>query len=389
MDPHAADDAMRDPADAPPCMRRCPLAAAGLDPVDRISLLTKTAPRPAGMGGAFTAVPGDPMGLWWNPSAAMFSQRLAVSGSHSLRHFPGERRNLDQFDADLMGATIPLAGDHMLGLAMNVPGEWGVDYADTNGVLDPGCAHKCPRQQGVDGDVPCPRRQGIKGDMPCPKHKSMDGDGPCPEHEAMESGAPCPYAMPPRVRGRERRVSLGNYHNFKNSRGLGATELASNWYRKEHVNPDRIHREFQHAAGFSLYYEANNGFRYGATLRLTRRQRPDQPVNTDTLVDMTVGVAWRDDPASDTLAALDLQLLTDPRLSRGVWRYFAGVERGWDNDAFARLGLMNGLTTYGAGVRMSHLRLDYAVVRDLLPSVAGSNPGRFGDGHFLSYTLTD
>jgi hypothetical protein len=50
---------------------------------------------------------------------------------------------------------------------------------------------------------------------------------------------------------------------------------------------------------------------------------------------------------------------------------------------------MNGRFTYGAGAALGDLRLDYAVVRDLLPDVAGQNPGRFTDGHFLSYTLTD
>ena len=206
--------------------------------------------------------------------------------------------------------------------------------------------------------------------------------------ESLNTNPQCVH-MPPRVRGRERRVSLGNYHNFKNGQGLGATELASNWYRKESVNPDRIQREFQHAGGFSLYYETNNGFRYGATLRLKHRQRPDETVRNDTLVDLTLGVAWRENPASGTLAALDVQMLTDPRLRAARWRYFAGVERGWDDDVFARAGLMNGRVTYGAGVRFTHLRLDYAVVRDLLPSVAGKDPGRFRDGHFLSYTLTD
>lgn len=352
---HMNPDSARldNPAEQPPCAHKCPHAAAGLDPVRRIELLAKTAPRPAGMGGAFTAVADDPIGMWWNPSAAMFGQRLAISGNHSLRHFPHGRKNLDQFDSDTMGVTIPLSGGHMLGLGMTVPGEWGVDYADTNGVLQPtGCARKCA------------------------KHKA-------------DGAAPCPLEMPERVRGRERRLALGNYRNFNNGNGLAATEIASNWYRKEHLGKDRIQREFQPGAGFSVYYQGNNGFRYGATLRLKKRQRPDEPVKKQTLVDLTLGVAWRDTPQSDTLAALDLQLLTTTALERAQWRYFGGVERGWDDDVFARAGLMNGRFTYGAGAAFGDLRLDYAVVRDLLPDVAGQNPGRFSDGHFLSYTLTD
>jgi hypothetical protein len=321
------------------------------DQVVRLSWLNKTAPRAAGMGGAFTAVSGDPIGMWWNPSAAMHTQRLAISGTHSLRHFPGEHKNLDQFDSDLMGMTIPLANTHMLGLGFTVPGEWGIDYADTNGALQTGGGCKCP-SHGAE-------------------HK-------CPH------GGPGPF--PPRVRGRERRIALGNIHTANNNRGLSAAELQSDWYRTESAQP---YREFRGGVGFSFYYEADNGFKYGATVRVRERRRPDQAMKKSKIYDVTLGVAYREDPQADTLAALDLQWIIQDNIERSKFYYYAGVERKYRDKAFARVGVMQNNRTWGVGARFSHLRLDFAEVEDLLPDVAGQDPGRFRAGRFLSYTLTD
>ena len=315
------------------------------DQVERLHWLYKTAPRPAGMGGAFTAVEGDPIGMWWNPAAAMHGQRLAISGTHSLRHFPGPRGNLDQFDADLMGVTIPLASRHMLGIAMTVPGEWGVDYTDTNDTL-----HACK----------------------CKGHEA--GTGPTPR--------------PPRCRGRERRVALGNIHTAHDRRGLSAVDLGANWYRT-HGQGDRIWREFQHGAGFSFFYETSNGVRMGATVRTKRRRMPEQDNQIKMFYDVTLGLAYKADPQADTLAAVDFEWLIDENLDSSQWRYYLGVERKYRDKAFARTGVMHNNFTYGLGARSAHLRLDYAVVRDILPDVAAEDPGRFRDGHFLSYTLTE
>ena len=96
-----------------------------------------------------------------------------------------------------------------------------------------------------------------------------------------------------------------------------------------------------------------------------------------------------EDPQADTLAALDLQWIIQDNIERSKFYYYAGVERKYRDKAFARVGVMQNNRTWGVGARFSHLRLDFAEVEDLLPDVAGQDPGRFRAGRFLSYTLTD
>lgn len=316
-------------------------AIAGADQLDRLSWLERAAAGPAGMGGAYTAVPGGAAAMFWNPSAAMHSNRLSISGTHSLRHFPGKTKNLDQFDSDTVGAVIPIAGRNVLGLGFTIPGEWGIDYSDTNGLLN--------RDATPDGD------------------------------------------KPRRLRGRERRVELANIHPDAGKRGLGSSELSSNWYRAENNAGASVAPDFVRGGGFSFFYQDNNGFSYGVNIRLHKRKYRSGArtgVTPRLAGEVKLGAAYRKTPQSDTLAAVDIEARSAGN-GRVEWRYFTGLERKYRDKAFARVGLMDGEATYGAGARFSHLKLDYAVVRNLLPRVAGENPGRFLDGHFLSYTLTE
>jgi len=286
--------------------------------------LLKTAPRPAGMGGAFTAVPLDPIGLFWNPAAALRSNRLSFSHNHSLRHFPGARKNLDQLDSDTAAAVFPLRGDNVLGLGFSVPGEWGIDHNDTNGVL---------------------------------KEKE-------------------------RFRGRERRIAGSDLRAGARSR---AGELDSNWYRDDSGPGGRT---FQSGAGFSFFYETDNGMMYGFNVRglasLLKKQGAAGKTSPD--VKVTLGAAYREDPRADTLAAADLELHWKKTFRT---RFFAGAERGFDDKFFLRAGNMDGSPTYGAGVRFGSVRLDYAEVKNFLPKISGDNASTlFQDAHFFSYTVS-
>ncbi len=302
-----------------------PLAALALSDTAADYLL-KTAPRPVGMGGAFTAVGGDPIGMFWNPSAALRSNRLAISGNHSLRHFPGERKNLDQLDSDTTGITIPLRGDTVLGLGFTVPGEWGIDYMDTNNVI---------------------------------KKKE-------------------------RYRGRERRAALADLR--QGIRHTSAGYLDSNWYRHTGENI-AARQEFQTGGGFSFYYETGSGMSYGINVRgLSRLFKPGEGEKKRAAgLKLTVGAAYRADPKADTLAAADIEF----GFRSGVdLRWFAGVERAFDDRIYLRTGSMNGMATYGGGARFGSLRLDYAIIKNFLPSVSGDRDiTLFQDAHFLSYTL--
>jgi hypothetical protein len=289
-----------------------------------VDYLLKTAPRPAGMGGAFTAVPADPIGMFWNPAAALRSDRLAISGNHSLRHFPGLKKNLDQFDSDTTGITIPLQDDNVLGIGFTVSGEWGVDYTDTNGVL--------------------------------------------PVNEKLS--------------GRERRAAYTSLHGQEQN---GAAFGDSGWYRYNGHSGGTGYNSYPAGGGMSFFYEADNGMMYGVNIRGLLNRIKGAGAKKGSCV-VTLGVAYRPDRSASTLAAADIELSWKKNFET---RWFAGAERAFDRRAFLRAGFMNGLPTYGYGAGFGSLRLDYAVVKKLLPEISGvKDVKKFGDGHFLSYTLS-
>ncbi|HOO55366.1 MAG TPA: hypothetical protein PLN69_00980 [bacterium] len=290
-----------------------------------VDYLLKTAPRPSGMGGAFTAVPGDPIGIFWNPSAAMMSDRLAISGNHSLRHFPHGRKNLDQLDSDTTGITLPLSGDAIMGIGFTVPGEWGIDHTDTNDVL--------------------------------------------PDKE--------------KLRGRERRFCYADLHGTEQA---GAEFVDSNWYRYDNTDNGSHYRQFDTGGGFSFFYETQNGMMYGAQVRGLSSIVKGNINAVKKALSITFGAAYRADKNAATLAAADLELSWKHGFET---RWFGGIERSFDRKGFLRVGSMNGMPTYGAGSRFGSLRLDYAVVKNLMPQITGNEDVKtFQDGHFLSYTLS-
>lgn len=312
--------------------RAFPSAASGAGP-DRmrdidLDLLRRCAPRPAGMGGAFTAVKGDPIGIFWNPAAALHANRLMISGNHSLRHFPGGTKNLDQFDSDTTAVIVPLDGDSVMGVGFTVPGEWGIDHMDTNGVV-PGAE---------------------------------------------------------RLRGRDRMLTFADVGGDKRT-AAGAAH--SNWRRYGDAGGESV-RSFERGASFSFFYEGAGGFNYGVNIKgltsLIKGAAQPGADGKEAGATIGLGVAYNARGRAKTLAALDLEIrLRAERRPRVL--VFGGVERRFDNRVFARLGAMNGLPTYGLGVKSGGLRLDYAVVKDLLPKVIDKDVATFGDGHFLSYTL--
>ncbi len=291
-----------------------------------IDYLGKTAPRPAGMGGAFTAVGGDPIGLVWNPSAALRSDRFSFSRNHSLRHFPGDKRNLDQFDSDTVGVVIPVQGEGAVGVSFTIPGEWGIDHADTNGLL-------------TDRE---------------------------------------------KLRGRERRIS---YSELGGSRGNAAFSADSNWFRYDDIDDaSASNRSFETGGMFSFYYEADDGMRYGVSLRGLVERIKGKGDGRKRKATATFGVAYRPDEKASTLLAADFELCWKDDLRT---RWFAGAEREFDGRYFIRAGSMNGLPTYGAGAEAGSVRLDFATVKNLLPKVTGNEDVKeFQDGHFISYTVS-
>ncbi|MGH8103724.1 MAG: hypothetical protein ACREJQ_04300, partial [bacterium] len=87
-------------------------------------------PKGLGRGGAVSTAFDNPEAFFVNPATAAFA-RPGLSQSHSTRHFPGPKRNLDQLDADAVTLTFP-GGPFALALAFTVEGELGYDYRVRN-----------------------------------------------------------------------------------------------------------------------------------------------------------------------------------------------------------------------------------------------------------------
>lgn len=115
----------------PPHRIRLLLAAlllAGFNPF--FPPLYVLSPRSLGMGGAVSAETDKAEAFWVNPAAAAFV-RPEMTQSHSTRHFPGKKRNLDQLDDDAVALVYPVGG-YVGALAFSVEGEFGYDYSERN-----------------------------------------------------------------------------------------------------------------------------------------------------------------------------------------------------------------------------------------------------------------
>ncbi len=88
--------------------------------------------RTLGLGTAMTAVSGDEQCLFFNPAGLANIRRFRIGQSHSLRHFPGEKINLDQLDADPVALIYPLKFAGVFGAGFVLQGELGYDYLIRN-----------------------------------------------------------------------------------------------------------------------------------------------------------------------------------------------------------------------------------------------------------------
>ena len=88
--------------------------------------------RSLGLGTAMTAVSGDEQCLFYNPAGLANIRRFRLGQSHSIRHFPGPTRNLDQLDADPVAIIFPLRFAGVFAAGFVIQGELGYDYLTRN-----------------------------------------------------------------------------------------------------------------------------------------------------------------------------------------------------------------------------------------------------------------
>ena len=87
--------------------------------------------RALGMGGAFCALADDESAIFHNPAGLGKLKRLRFGTSHSVQHFPGEIKNLDQLDCDPAVIVYPTRlGTYAAGFTLQ--GELGYDYLKRN-----------------------------------------------------------------------------------------------------------------------------------------------------------------------------------------------------------------------------------------------------------------
>jgi len=79
-----------------------------------------------------TAVSGDEQCIFYNPAGLAGVRAFRIGQSHSLRHFPGEIRNLDQLDADPVCIVHPLPIGGVFANGFVLQGECGYDYMTRN-----------------------------------------------------------------------------------------------------------------------------------------------------------------------------------------------------------------------------------------------------------------
>ncbi len=110
-------------------------AHAHAEAVSAIADMAALGARPAALGGWHGVGMFGAQGLLGGAPLGDF-EHLAFSHTHSLRHFPHGKKNLDQLDADPMSVMIPLnKGNSMVGGTFSLSGELGLDHRDSNGLL--------------------------------------------------------------------------------------------------------------------------------------------------------------------------------------------------------------------------------------------------------------
>lgn len=110
-------------------------SAAKADPITIVGDLASLGAAPAAMGGWHGIGAFGAQGLLSQSPGSDF-QHFSITHTHSLRHFPGKKKNLDHLDADPISIQIPLnKGNSLLGATFSLSGELGYDHRNTNGVL--------------------------------------------------------------------------------------------------------------------------------------------------------------------------------------------------------------------------------------------------------------
>ncbi|AEE14309.1 hypothetical protein Thena_0674 [Thermodesulfobium narugense DSM 14796] len=273
----------------------------------------------------------------FNPASIASSRGLQLLMTHSLRHFPGRIKNLDQLDSDIYGFSLPFeAGKTSFGFLWMTPHETGFDWCTQN-------------SSDENGKIP---RRTLKGGL----------------------------------------FEIGLAHrNDISSVGFSLAK-GDFWLRDDKTGKTiYIHKFFMLQPGY-MWESSTNRFKYGVTPSFaTEELKDDSGVHTKKTVNLQFSWGYKLDSRSDAIISSDVSLsLSDGKLKIGI-KPVTGI--GYRTLALDKKNLLlevgyhDGAVHYDIGVKTGSMIVDYATLKDSLGLITGQNVQFMKDVHLASITL--
>jgi hypothetical protein len=272
----------------------------------------------------------------FNPASIASGRGLQLLMTHSIRHFPGRIKNLDQLDADIYGFSLPFeAGKTNFGFLWMVPHETGFDWATQN--------------SDEKGKIP---RRTLKGGL-------------------FEIG-------------------IAHRNDISN---VGFSVAKGDFWMKDDKTGKILytHKFFMLQPGY-MWESGTNKFKYGITPSFeTETLKDNSGKHTKKTIDLQFSWGYKLDSRSDAIISSDVSIsLNDGKLKIGV-KPITGV--GYRTYALNKknllleVGYYNGAIHYDAGVKTGSMIVDYATLKDSLGMITGQNVQFLKDVHLASITL--
>ena len=287
--------------------------------------------RTIGLGSAMTAVSGDEQCIFFNPAGLANIRRFRIGQSHSLRHFPGEKINLDQLDDDPTALIYPLRFAGVFGAGFVLQGELGYDYLTRN-----------------DPDFPQRRLWGTE------------------RYDAYAAKI-TPF------------TKFGMYHR-------------SRLYHQIDNPFDTQQSVVMQGEGFcgGIIQTILPGFDYGYCVE----KLDDDFLNGLGVSTQRTRSGWAIRPLPWILYATDKEKITQKTLFEGRREITTEKRKNWGLElaitplTIVRWGQINGRKTVGFTLGFGRFKLNYGEAKDMMPWIVGDDyPDKFKDIHLASYSV--
>jgi len=273
----------------------------------------------------------------FNPASIASSRGLQLLMTHSLRHFPGRIKNLDQLDADVYGFSLPFeAGKTNFGYLWMTPHETGFDWCTQN-------------SSDENGKIP---RRTLKGGL----------------------------------------FEIGIAHRNDISNVGFSLAKGDFWLKDDRTGKTiYIHKFLMLQPGY-MWESSADRFKYGVTPSFaTETLKDDSGTHTKKTLNLQFSWGYRLDSRSDAIISSDVSIsLNDGKLKISVkpitgvgYRTFALSKK----NLLLEVGYHDGAIHYDAGIKTGSMILDYATLKNSLGMITGQNVQLFKDVHLASITF--